>query len=172
MTHLRILILFTIGFSALGIRPCPAKEFLTPQEITKIQDAQEIDLRIRIYLDAAVLRVKTITERLAGKESVAGDPLEFFTIEDMAEGYYRILHSVMLNLEDAASHPKTDQKKLQSALTSLKKSTEMTVKQLEILKKTALEQRKEKLYDLIERAIAITKGANEGAATALAKKYK
>jgi hypothetical protein len=68
-----------------------AKEFLTPQEIAKIQDAQEIDKRVKVYLEAAALRLKTISDRLAGKESVAGDPLEFFSLEDMLDGYYRIL---------------------------------------------------------------------------------
>ena len=35
------------------------KEFLTPDEILKLQDAQEIDKRIKIYVDAGALRLKT-----------------------------------------------------------------------------------------------------------------
>jgi hypothetical protein len=147
------------------------KEFLTPQEIARIQDAQEIDLRIKVYLEAAALRMKTVAERLAGKESVPEDPLEFFSVEDMLDGYYRILHAVMLNLEDASKNPKTDLKKFQSAMKNLKTATEAAGKQLEGLKKITEEQRKEEAWKLISRAIEITKGAHDGAANSLTSKH-
>jgi hypothetical protein len=151
-------------------RPSVSKEFLTPQEIAKIQDAQEIDERVKVYLEAATLRLKTVTDRLAGKESAPQDPLEFFSIEDMLDGYYRILHSVMMNLEDAARNPKTEPKKVQSALKGLKSATELYIKQLEPIKKTAEQQRKEEIWNLAGKAIEITNGAHEGAAAALARK--
>ena len=147
-----------------------AKDFLTPQEIARIQDAQEIDLRVKVYLEAAALRLKTTTDRLAGKESQPEDPLEFFSVEDMMDGYYKILHAVMLNLDDAYRNPKTDQKKFQTALQSLKKATEIARNQLDAIKKTAEGQRKEELWDLATKAIEITNGAHDGAAKNLPRK--
>jgi len=155
---------------AAGAFPGPANDFLTPQEIAKIQDAQDIDQRIKIYLEAAALRLKTAAERLAGKESASEDPLEFFSVEAMLDGYYRILHAVMLNLEDASANSKTDQKKFQIAMKSLKSATEVDGKQLELLKKTAEDQRKEEVWNLVKKAIEINNGAHEGAAAALSRK--
>ena len=146
-----------------------SKEFLTDEEIKRIQEAQEIDKRVKIYMEAAELRLQTAEERLSGKESVEGDSLEFFAPEDMLDGYYRILHSVMLNLDDAFRTPGTDLNEVEGGLKALKKGTDNAGKQLEILKRIAEEKRKEKLWDLVNRAIDITKGAHEGAVSGLEK---
>ncbi len=116
------------------------KEFLTPLEIEKVQVAQEIDLRVKVYLEAAAARLKTTLDRLGGKESIPGEPLEFFSIDDMLDGYYRILHSVMLNVEDAAAKPSTEPAKLQSCLKSLKSGMEKNLLQLEALKRVVEQQ--------------------------------
>ncbi len=150
----------------LAAQPRMSKEFLTPQEIARIQDAQEIDQRVKVYMEAAALRLKTVAERLAGKESMPEDPLEFFSVEDMLDGYYRILHAVMLNLEDASANPKTDPKKFQAAMKSLRTGTEAGGKQLETFKKIAEEQRKEEVWKLTVKAIEINKGAHDGAVSA------
>jgi hypothetical protein len=149
--------------------PLPGKEFLTDKEIEMIQDAPEIDLRIKIYLAAAALRLKTAEGRLYGKESVEGDPLEFFTSEDLLDGYYRILRSVMFNLDDAFQKPGSDRAKVRSALKELKKTTEQAAKDLEILKKLAEEKQKEELWNLVNNAIDINSGALEGAETGLSQ---
>jgi len=163
-----LLFLVAVAFAA-SIRQAPAKEFLTPDEIVKIQDAQEIDLRVKIYLQAAALRLKTVADRFAGKESAQGDPLEFFTVEDMLEGYYQILRAVMLNLDDASRKPGVDPAKIHAALKGLKAATDAAANQLEALKKTAEAKQREEAWNLIVKAIEINKGAQEGAATALKK---
>jgi hypothetical protein len=149
--------------------PLPGKEFLTEKEIALIQDAQEIDLRIKIYLEAAALRLKTAEERLYGKESLEGDPLEFFTPEDLLDGYYRILRSVMFSLDEAFQKPRSDQAKVRSALKALKKHTEQAAKDLEVLKKVAEEKQKEELWNLVNNAIDINSGAREGADSGLSR---
>jgi len=146
------------------------KEFLTPQEIEKIQDAQEIDRRVKIYLEAAALRLKTTADRLAGKESQPGDPLEFFSVEDMLDGYFKILRAVMLNVDDATRKPGTDPKKIETALKNLKSYTESALSQLVALKKITEDQRREEAWTLVGKAIEINKGAHDGAAEALAGK--
>jgi hypothetical protein len=154
---------------ATGFHAGLAKDFLTPKEIEKIQEAQEIDLRVKVYLEAGALRLKTASERLAGKESLPGDPLEFFSVEEMIDGYFKILRAVMLNLDDASRKPGTDQKKAQGALKSLKSATEAATKPLQALKKTAEELRREELWNLLAKAIEINNDAHEGAAAAIKK---
>jgi hypothetical protein len=147
----------------------PEKEFLTDKEIERIQDAQAIDARVQIYMEAAALRLKTAQERLEGKEPEEGDPLELFSPEDMLDGYYRILRSVMLNLDDAFKKAGPDREKVGKALRTLKGRTENAGKELEILKKMAEEKKKEELWNLVNKAIDITQGAHEGAEYGLAK---
>ena len=162
----RILLVFSlilVAGVACIIPGSPAKEFLTDKEIAAIQDAQAIDLRVLIYMDAAKLRLKTAEDRLAGKESQEGDPLEFFAPEDLLDGYYRILKSVMANLEAAHQQGVREQKNVQKALKTLKSATEAMSKKLDVLKKIAEEKKKEKLWNLVNQAIDITRGAHEGA---------
>ena len=146
------------------------KEFLTDKEIEKIQDSQEIQLRVKYYLEFAESRLKTAEDRLNGVESVAGDPLEFYTPEQMLDGYYRILRSVMMNLD--AAYQNSDPRvrpQVHPALKNLKKSTEKALEQLGILKKIAEEKKNEELWNLVNKAIDITTGAHEGAEFGLSK---
>jgi hypothetical protein len=148
----------------------PAKEFLTEKEIEQIQIAQEIHLRVKLYLEFAALRLKTAEERLSGKESEPGDPFEFFSPEEMVDGYYRILDSVMLNVDAEFQESDENEKdNLRKALKSLKGSTENALKLLEVLKKIAEEKQKETLWDMVNRAIDITRVAREGAQLGLSK---
>jgi hypothetical protein len=164
-----ILALLTVS-PFLTARPYPLqKEFLTPLEIEKIQDAQEIDKRVKIYLDAAALRLKTAEERLNGKESAAGDPMEFFSVEDMVEGYFRCVRSVMLNLDGAAQSPKTERPSFSKALKNLKQSMESSQKSLQILKNMAEDRKKEELWNWVNKGLDVSHGAYEGAVSALEK---
>jgi hypothetical protein len=148
----------------------PAREFLTDEEIELIQINQKVDSRIKLYLKAAALRLESTEARLQGKETEPGDPLEYFTPEDMLDGYYRILNSVMLNLDDAYEKTNRDNSGLKKALKALQKSTKESLSKLEFLEKLAEEQNKTELLRLVRRATEITNGAHEGAAGALKEK--
>jgi len=169
----RLVLLSLLTLSAAGVltalEASPEKEYLTDKEIAKIQDAQEIDERVKIYMEAAALRLKTAEDRLAGKEIPEGDPLEFFTTEDMLDGYYRILRSVMFNLDDVFQKPGPRWERLGKALKTLKGATSSADKELKILKKMAEEKQKEELWNLVNQAIDITHGAYEGAEYGLSK---
>jgi hypothetical protein len=145
------------------------KEFLTAREIERVQDAQEIHERVQVYLDAAEMRLKKAQERLQGKESEEPDPYEFFSVEDMLDGYYRIYRSLMINLDAAFQKRGRDTEKIRSALKNLKKSSEKTARELEVLKKMAEDNLKEELWNLVNQAIDITEGAREGAESGLAR---
>jgi hypothetical protein len=166
----RLLPALACVFAVLAASGSPKREFLTEKEIEQIQDSNEIHIRVKRYLDFAASRLKVAEERLSGKESEPGDPFEFFTPEDMLDGYYRILESVMLNLEDAYQRTDLMEKgKVQRALRTLKGAMESALKQLEILKKIAEEKNKEEFWNLVNKAIDISKGALEGAESGISK---
>jgi len=176
-----LFLLFNIATVVISLAAA-SKEFLTDKEIEKIQDNPEIDLRVKIYLDAAALRLKTAEARLAGQEAEPGDPLEVFTPEDKLDGSVKILKSVMANLDDAALDgpalarreapsldPQDWRKRIGKALKNLRSSTERAADELQILKKLAEEKKKEELFKLVDNAIEITSGAHEGAVYGLSK---
>jgi hypothetical protein len=173
MNRLLAVLAFFLVFIS-GTIPFPggqihSKEFLTQKEIEKIQLAQEIDARVKAYLEAADLRLKTARERFGGMESQEGAPLEFFTVEEMIEGYNRIIKSVMLNLEDAYRNRSTDREKVRSALTRLRDSSKSAENALPVLKKLAEEKLDEKVWNQVNEAIEIAKGAFEGAESGLSE---
>ena len=160
----------TCIFAVLAVSGSPKREFLTEKEIELIQESYEIDVRVKRYLDFAAARLKVAEERLSGKESEPGDPFEFFSPEDMLTGYYRILESVMLNLEDAyRKNDALERGKVQRSLKMLKVAMERALKQLEILKTIAEEKNKEEFWNLVNKAIDISKGALEGAESGISK---
>lgn len=164
----RLILAFACACAAGAASGAPRKEFLTEKEIDLIQTNREIHRRVKLYLEFAEARLKAAEERLSGKESEPGDPFEFFTPEDMLDGYYRILESVMINLEDAYQKAdRIEKPKVQKALKNLKQSTESAINQLEILKKIAEEKDKEQLWNLVNKAIDISKGAHEGAVSGI-----
>jgi len=166
----RSLLAFACACIFLTASGAPKKEFLTEKEIEQIQVYSEINIRVKLYLDFAEARLKAAEERLSGKESEPGDPFEFFTPEDMLDGYYRILESVMINLEDAYRNSDSIEKdRVQKALKNLKRSTQNSIKQLEIIRKIAEEKDKEGLWDLANKAIDISKGAHDGAESGISK---
>ena len=160
-----ILVAVLTIFSSAGT----AKEFLTDKEIEMIQDTHEIDRRTKIYLDAAALRLKSAEDRLVGKEPDPGEPLEFFTPEDMLDSYYRILKSVMMNIDEAAQKPGPNQQLIGKALKNLKSATEKADDQLKILKRLSEDKKKEELWNLVNNALEITAGAHDGAEYGLSK---
>jgi hypothetical protein len=150
--------------AAILISPVPAvtaAEFLTNKELEKLREAQRIDLRAHVYVEAAELRLKTAEERLLGKEPTVGDPLELFAPEDMLDAYYRIIDSIMFNVDDAIeTRRRGDKNKIKKALKILSKAAEASMKRLRILERIAEE--KEGLWDRVSRAIDITEMLQEG----------
>jgi hypothetical protein len=87
----------------------------------------------------------------------------------MLDGYYRVLESVMLNLDDAYQKRGLNQQKVAGALKALKKNTEKALNSLEMLKKLAEEKKNERLWNLVNKSIDITNAALEGAELGLSK---
>jgi hypothetical protein len=144
------------------------KESLTPYEIIQMQENKNIDIRVRLYMDAAARRLKTAQERLAGKEPEEGEPFELYTPEDFLDIYCQIFKTVMTNLDAIAEQPRTKEN-LGKALKDLKEGSEKNSKALEILKRYAEDQKKEELWNAVNRAIEITADAKSGAEYGLTK---
>jgi len=141
-----------------------ARDFLTEQEIRRMQNTQDIDRRTEIYMTAAALRLGTALDRFNGKESEPGDAMEFFSQEDMLDDYCKIAERIMLIVDDAFESPRRRENiNIKKALNTLKSGSSDNLKKLSALGKLAEEKRKEKLWDLVNRAIDITGGLLEGA---------
>jgi hypothetical protein len=146
-------------------------EFLTESEIDAIRRNQKIDPRVKLYLRAALLRLTSARARMTGQETLPGDPLEYFTPEDMLDGYYKILNSVMFNIEDASRKIPPDRGGVRKALKHLESQMKKAVPELESMEKMAVDKNEPEMTRLIQRAIEISKGALEGAEQALADKF-
>ncbi len=166
---MRVLALLLLSAVTLAGAEAP-REFLTAEEIALLQIKQRIDVRTDLYLRAALLRLKSAEARLRGEETEPGDPLEYLTAEDMLDGYYRILHSVMVNLEDAYRPATADLDRVRKALKQLRQRAEESMRRLDSLEALARRRNDGQLLRLIERAREITAGAHEGAREALREK--
>ena len=153
-----IMIIFAVSAALSN----PAREFLTEEEIDAIQKNQAIAPRVQLYLRAASLRLSSAEARLNGQETIPGDPLEYHTTEDMLDEYYRIVNSVMFNLEDAAQKFPPDREGMTKALKHLRNIMKKTLPELETLEKIAAEKKDKELLRLIRRALEGAEEALEG----------
>jgi len=152
------LIFFAAGSGAL------ARDFLTEKEITKMKNTQDIDKRTGIYMDAASLRLRTALDRFDGKDSEPGDELEFYSIQDMLEDYYKIMDRIMLVVGDAFESPRSRENiNIKKALQALKSESSGNLKKLAGLMKLAEEKQNEELWNRVNSAIDITRGVLDGA---------
>jgi len=141
-----------------------ARDFLTDKEIAKMKNIQDIDKRTGIYMDAAALRLSTALDRFGGKESEPGDAMEFYSMQDMLDDYYKILDRVMLVVGDAFESPRRRENiNIKKALQALKSESDANLKLLSTLMKFAEEKDEEELWNSVNRAIDITGGVLDGA---------
>jgi hypothetical protein len=141
-----------------------ARDFLTEQEIKRMQGTQDIDKRTDIYMTAAALRLGTTLDRFNGKESEPGDAMEFYSREDMLDDYCKIAERVMLIVGDAFESPRRRENiNIKKALNTLKSASLDNLKKLSALEKLSEEKREEKLWILVNRAADITGGLLDGA---------
>jgi hypothetical protein len=148
------------------ILPATAQEWLTPAELQKLRDEQDVVKRTQLYMAAAKLRLETAEARLAGKSSKAGDPLEFHTQADLVGGCRSALRGAMLNIQDQITYKKLRGPELTKSLKTLKSSAESILPRLREILKTARDRLDEPLYrvtkDCIEFAESAVRGADQG----------
>jgi hypothetical protein len=170
----RAALILLIGIQLTGLDAFASrnarKEFLTEQEIDAIQENQEIAPRTKLYLQAATLRLVSAEARLNGQEPEPGDPLEFQTPEDMLDGYYQILQSVMTNIDDAFQSRRPNVEGIKQALKYLRFRIGNDLTKLELLEKTAVARKRDEIVRLVRRAVEIAKGADADAKEALSNR--
>jgi hypothetical protein len=100
------------------------RDFLTADEIDQIREAQEPNLRLKLYADFAKLRVDLVRNML-GKEK----PGRSILIHDALEEYSKILDAID-TVADAASGSKTDIHLGLAAVAAAEKTTLPMLKQV------------------------------------------
>jgi hypothetical protein len=159
---LSLLLATAIVASLSGIGYSLSKESLTPDEILQVQENKALDIRVKLYMDAAGRRIAAAQQRLAGKEPEEGEPFELYSPEDFIDSYCQILKTVMNNLDEVYKKPRT-RENLGKALKNLKNGTERNGKELAILKRYAEDQKNEELWKAVNHAIEMNDDAHNGA---------
>ena len=97
--------------------------------------------------------------------------MEYFTPEDMLDGYYRILDSVMHNLESAVQKFPPDREGIRKALKHLKSVMKKNIPRLEKVERMAAGKEETQLVRLAQRALETSNVALEGAEEGLEGKF-
>src|SRR5262249_33632048 len=104
-----VLILFCLSFVAAPTTRCVqgGGDYLNEQEVERIQDAQEIELRAQVFLYIANRRLKVLTGELktqSKKEEETWGPLPKGTPEELLDGYRRAISELMDKVDDSYEH--------------------------------------------------------------------
>jgi hypothetical protein len=147
----------------------PFQEWMTPAEIVKFRDEQELAKRIGMYMSAAKLRLEKVGERLSGKSSAEGDPLEFHSATDLVLGCRSAIRAAMISIQDQVTYKKAENEEIIAALKELKGTTEDFRPALEKIQKQAIEKRDEPLYNAVKECAQYADSAARGAKSAIEK---
>ncbi len=114
-------LVFAVAFATLAI----GRDFLSADEIDQIKEAQEPNLRLKLYADFAKLRVDLI-KNLLSKDKTGRSIM----IHDTLEDYSKILDAID-TVADAAAASKTDIKLGLAAVAGVEKQLLPVLKQIQ-----------------------------------------
>ncbi len=147
-----------------------AQDWLTPLELEQFRETEGGDKRIAFYLKVIKLRIESASQRLAGKSSKPGDPLEFFSINDMANSCFQALRASMVEIQDQISYRHLRGPELVGGLKALKAAAKSLQPFFQNMQKVAIEKKDETLYKMAKDGLEYCDSALRGVETAL-KKY-
>lgn len=147
---------------ASGTVQAQKRDHLTEQEIELVREAQEIDLRIQVFVKAADRRVLVMTDPNAvqkKKEEEVWGPLPKGTRLELLSDYKRILEEAEEKLDDAYERGAKNEK-IPKALSKFKEGVTKQIAQLRTFAPQLTDPKEQRaLMEAIEEAETVTKGA-------------
>lgn len=138
------------------------RDHLTEQEVELVREAQEIDLRIQVFVKAADRRLLVLTNPHATqkpKEEETWGPLPKGTRLELLSDYKRILEEAEEKLDDAYEHSARNEK-IPKALAKFKEGVTKQIVQLRAFAAQVNDPKEQRdLAEAIEEAETVTKGA-------------
>jgi hypothetical protein len=138
------------------------RDHLTEQEVDLVREAQEIDLRIQVFIKAADRRLLILSNPNATqkpKEEEVWGPLPKGTRLELLSDYKRILEEAEEKLDDAYERSARNEK-IPKALSKFKEGVTKQIAQLRAFAPQFTDPKEKRLLlEAIEEAETVTKGA-------------
>lgn len=138
------------------------RDHLTEQEIDLVREAQEIDLRIQVFVKAADRRLLVLIDPNAvqkKKEEEVWGPLPKGTRLELLGDYKRILEEAEEKLDDAYERGARNEK-IPKALAKFKEGVTKQIAQLRAFASQLSDPKEQRaLAEAVEEAETVTKGA-------------
>ncbi len=138
------------------------RDHLTEQEVELVREAQEIDLRIQVFVKAADRRLLVLTNPNATqkpKEEEVWGPLPKGTRLELLSDYKRILEEAEEKLDDAYERGVSNPK-IPKALAKFKEGVTKQIAQLRAFASQLADPKEQRALDAaLEEAETVTKGA-------------
>ena len=130
------------------IRSSVSGDQFTDAEFELLRDAQELKMRVKVFLKIAEARLDEIERRMAGIEWEKEDPnpLEFYTYAQLARAYQGSIQGIMINIDEKARHKIATEKDIKKSLELLNSRVQTFIPRLEPVKKLAEDRQDEDLY--------------------------
>ncbi len=136
----------------------------TDAEYEKVQDAQKLKDRVKIFMEIAESRLLEIERRREGTEW-KGDkenPLEFYTLAQMVHAYDRSIAGTMIFIDEKATRRLEKEKEIKKALKQLNKKMQEFIPRLEPIRQQAVDEQDEELFIEIRSAMTNSDKALKG----------
>ena len=140
----------------------------TQAEFHSIQENQQLEKRVEVFLEIAESRLSEIRRRRLNIEWKEDEenPLEFYTYWDMVHAYLNSLNSMMVNIDEKATHKSASEDELRKSLEKIDKKIGEFPSLLKPIEELATELQDESLYREIlkaqEATVVVQKGVRYG----------
>ncbi len=140
----------------------------TQAEYRSIQENQKLGKRVEVFLEIAERRLNEIRRRRLNQEwrEDEENPLEFYSYWDMVHAYLSSLNSMMVNIDEKATHKSASEDELRESLENIDKKIGEFPSRLKPIEELAVELQDESLYREIlkaqEATVVVQKGVRYG----------
>ena len=136
----------------------------TEEEYDKVQEAQELEKRVEVFLEIAEARLVEIERRMKEDKWDKKDPnpLEFFTYAQMMHAYWRALEGIMINIDEKAKYKLAEPKEIKKSLKALNKKIQDFIPRLEPVRQLSIDLKDEELYGETRKGMKASDTALKG----------